>query len=440
MSRNTGRCRSEFLKQSAALAAGAAFLPEIVPAAALGADGATAPSNRIVMGCIGVGGQGQGNMNGFMGNSDVQVAAVCDVDAGHMNSARDAVNKRYNNQDCKAYKDFRALLARSDIDAVSICTPDHWHGLASIAAAKAKKDIYCEKPLANSVGEGRAVANAVKENSRVLQTGSQERSGGNVRYVTELVQNGYIGKLHTIRVNLPTNDGHHQDVKNFSGIPAEQKVPEGLDFDFWLGHTPLAPYCDRRCHFWWRFILAHGGGEMTDRGAHVIDIAQLVHFTDDTGPVEFKAKGGRKAGSLYDAFMEYEFENVYADGVRMIGSSANQARGVKFEGDKGWIFVHIHGQSLEASSPAILQEKIAENAIRVPRSPGHHRDFLDCVKSRKQPLANAEVGHRTASICHLNNIAMTVGKGFKWDPVRETTDCDEANKLLTPVMRAPWKL
>jgi predicted dehydrogenase len=431
--------RRQFLRQTAG-AASALAVPYFVPASALGLDNKPAPSDRIVMGSIGTGGQGRGLLGGFLGQPDVQVVSVCDVDAGHMNQARDMVNKKYGNQDCQTFADFRKLLENKDIDAVCVATPDHWHALASVAAANAKKDIYCEKPLVNSIAEGRAVCNAVKLNERVLQTGSHERSGGNARYACELVRNGRIGKLHTIRVNLPCSDGHHQQVRALKDVPATMPVPAGFDYDFWLGHTALAPYTDRRCHFWWRFILAYGGGEMTDRGAHVIDIAQLGNGTDDTGPVEISASGVQSKTSLYDAFFDYKFENVFANGVRMIGSSEG-TRGLKFEGTDGWIFVEIHGGALSASKPELLKEKIGDNEIQLGRSPGHQRNFLDSVKSRKQPVASAEIGHRTASLCHLNNIAMRLGRKLKWNPVKEQFDGDdEANRLVAPEMRSPWHL
>ncbi len=432
--------RRHFLRQSTAASAAAIGFPYIVPATALGKGGRAAPSERIVMGCIGTGGQGRGNMGRFMSFDDVQVVAVCDVDANHRNQARDEVNKKYGNSDCAEFKNFQELLARRDIDAVSIGTPDHWHALTSIAAAKAGKDIYCEKPLANSVAEGRAICDAVYGNNRVLQTGSQERSGDNARHACELVLNGRIGKLHTMHINLPCNDDHHNTVRaeNFKDHPPTD-LPDGFDYDFWLGHTPKVPYQALRTHFWWRFILSYGGGEMTDRGAHVIDIGQMGNGTDKSGPVEFEAKGTHCPGCLYDAFMDYTFENRYANGVRLVGRNQDP-RGVKFEGDEGWIRIHIHGGRLEASDEKILKETIGDSEIHLGRSPGHHRNFLDAVKSRKQPVAEAEIGHRTATLCHLNNIAMRIGKKFKWDPKTERTDNDEANALLAPRMRPPWHL
>jgi len=432
--------RRTFLAHTAAGAAAGIAAPYFVRPSALGLAGAVAASERIVMGCIGTGGMGKGDMNAFMGFPDVQVIAVCDVDTAHRNEAKGLVDKKYGNQDCAAFKDFRELLAKKEIDAVTVTTPDHWHALASVAAAKAGKDIYCEKPLANSVAEGRAIVKAVGENNRILQTGSHERSGGNARYACELVRNGRIGKLHTIRINLPCDDDHHKQAMAIKDLPPTQPVPEGFDYDMWLGHTAVAPYHEKRCHFWWRFNLAYGGGEMTDRGAHVIDLGQLGHGTDDTGPTEIVASGTRNEGSLYNAFWTYKFSNKFADGVTMIGQSEGQ-RGLKFEGDSGWIFIHVHGAKLEASSPAILQEKIGEGEIQLGRSPGHQRNFIDCVKSRATPMAPAEAGHRTASLCHLNNIAMIVGRPLKWDPAKEQfLGDDEANKLLKPAMRMPWSV
>jgi predicted dehydrogenase len=224
-------------------------------------------------------------------------------------------------------------------------------------------------------------------------------------------------------------------------------APEGFDYDTWLGHTAKVPYTERRCHFSWRFILAYGGGEMTDRGAHVIDLAQLGMGTDGTGPIEIEARGVRNKESLFDAFWDYEFTNTYPNGIKMIGG-VQTPRGLKFEGSDGWLFIHVHGAKLEASDPVFLKEKPDSLSVKLGRGPGqsreptllHVRGFLDAVKSRKEPFATAEIGHRTASICHLNNIAMLIGKKFQWDPSREQATEAEANKLLTPLMRPPWRL
>ena len=447
--------RREFLKNSAALTTAALGFPYIVKSSTFGADGSTAPSNRIVMGCIGIGGQGTFNMKAFLSNSDVQVVAVCDVNRGNdrydmlyqapsstagREPARRIVNKHYGSGDCAAYNDFRKLLGRDDIDAVTVCTPDHWHGLISIAAAKANKDIYCEKPLVNTIAEGRAVYDAVKRHGRVLQTGSHERSNDSVRFACELVRNGRIGKLHTIRVNMPNSDPHHLEILKSNYPQPIMSVPEGFDYDMWLGHTPWADYTARRCHFWWRFILDYGGGEMTDRGAHIIDIGQLGNNTDDTGPIEISGRGRAPDRGIYDTFMEYDFECKYANGVRLIGGSSGE-RGLKFEGTDGWIFIHIHGGRLEAEPASLLKEFIGPDEIHLGRSPGHHQDFINAVKVRRQPVAPAEVGHRTASICHLVNIAMQTGCKLKWDPATEQiVNNSDANRMLARPMRSPWHL
>ena len=439
--------RREVIKAAAGLTAGAISFPCFVPARSLGADGNTAPSNRLVMGCIGVGGQGTGNMNAFMRQGDVQVVAVCDVEresdryhgggARGREPARRQVDKHYAEKGgqgggCKAYEDYRELLARKDIDAVTVCTPDHWHALASIAAADAGKHVYCEKPLANSVAEGRAICGAVNRNRIVLQNGSHERSNANGRLGCELVRNGRIGKLQRVLITLPTDQGHHQAVKAFKDMPAAQPAPETLNYELWQGHTPKVPYMEKRVHFWWRFVLAYGGGEMTDRGAHVIDLAQLGMGMDDTGPVHLAATGTRTERGLYDAFMEFEFKCRYANGVEMIGSSKPGPRGVRFEGDKGWIFINVHGCKLEASDPELLKP-IEKPGVDLGRSPGHHRNFLDSVFKGAPLMATAEIGHRTASICHLLNISMLLGKPLEWDPKAEqVTNLKEANELLCP--------
>lgn len=447
--------RRDFLKRTASIAGAAFAIPAIVPSTVFGAN---VPSSRITMGCIGLGGQGTWNMLGFLNNPDVQVVALCDVNAGSddydmlyqfkgsssaglqhaIDRARKATAESFIGFD--TYSDFRDLLARDDIDTVTVCTPDHWHALVSIAAAKAGKDIYCEKPLANSVAEGRAVCDAVKRYGRILQTGSHERSNDSARFACELVRNGRIGKIHTVHVSMPTNEPHHDTLRSRFKPQPVTPVPEGLDYDMWLGHTPQVPYIRARCHFWWRFNHTYGGGEMTDRGAHVLDIVQLGLNTDDTGPVEIAGCGNAPKEGVYNAFMEFNFECKYANGVRLIGKSEG-TRGIKFEGTDGWIFVHIHGGRLEAQPQSLLRETIGPNEIHLGRSPGHHQDFINAVKSRGTTIATPEIGHRTASLCHLINIAMLRGRKLNWDPKMEKfTNDDIANKMLTPTMRPPWHL
>ena len=426
--------RRDFFKATGRASMGAVALPYIIPGSALGAEAKPAASNRIVMGAIGTGGQGTGNMRAFLGNPDVQMVAVCDVDRAHRDSAKATVDKRYGNQDCAAYNDFRELVARDDIDAVCIGTPDHWHGLICIAAAESGKDSYCEKPLVNTIAEGRAVCNAVERYGRVIQVGSHERSRPSVRYACELVRNGRIGKLHTMRVNLPW------DGRDLSFPPGTESVPEGFDYDMWLGPTPWHPYNKKRCHFFFRYILDYSGGEVTDRGAHIIDLGQLGKGADDTGPVEVRGKGEFIRDGMFDVAEAYEFDFTYADGVKMLCASV-WPRGIKFEGTDGWVFIHIHGGSLEADPPSLLNEVIGPNEIRLGRTPGHHQSFIDAVKTRRQPTAPPEAGQRTATMCHLSNIAMVTGKTLKWDPVREcVTNDEEANRMTARPMRSPWTL
>jgi predicted dehydrogenase len=439
--------RRQFVKSSASLLAA----PYFVPVSSLGWSGFTAPSQRIVMGAIGCGGKGRHNTGEFLSDSRVQFVAVCDVDQNHLKQAVDEVNLHYDNQDCAALEDFRQLIERADIDAVHVSTPDHWHAVASVRAMLSGKDVYCEKPLANSFGESKAIRDISRRTGRIVQCGSQERSNHNCRFAAELVRNGRIGDLQIVHLQMPCDDEHHRTARAAKSTSPAPPAPKELNWDLWQGHTGPVNYDPQRCHFWWRYVLDYGGGEMTDRGAHIIDIAQLAMGCDDTGPIQIEASGKQIAESPYDSFWDYQFTNTYANGVRMIGSTA-APRGLKFEGTGGWLFVAIHGGALSASNPDWLPTTVREgrplNAddpvpddfrIRLGRSRGHHLDFIDRVLDRKQPIACAEIGHRTATICHLNNIAMRVGRQLRWDPNREEMIGDpDAAKLLVPRMRAPW--
>ena len=456
------KSRRKFIKNLASASAMAFGAPFIVPSTVFARKGSVPPSDRIVMGCIGLGGQGRYNMRAFINQPDTQIVALCDVDEGtsefhKMNMYPDSQGglrpalhetiKEYARQDrpispdsISTYTDFRELLDRNDIDAVTVVTPDHWHGLITIAAAEAGKDIYCEKPLTNSIFEGRSVCNSITRYERILQTGSHERSNDSVRYAWELVHNGNIGELKEIHINMPNMDPHHKLLRTWTKPMPSMPVPKGFHYDFWLGPAPRAPYTRGRCHFWWRFILDYGGGEMTDRGAHIIDLAQFINGTDDTGPVELSGKGKPVGNGLYNAFIEYNFEAKYKNGVRLLGSSKGE-RGLKLVGSDGWIFIHIHGGRLEASDPALLKRIISGNEIHVERSPGHRRNFLDSIKTRHKTVAHEEIGHRTATICHLLNIAMLTGRKLEWDPVREQiTNEPEINKMLFHPMRSPWSI
>ncbi|MDR2849623.1 MAG: Gfo/Idh/MocA family oxidoreductase [Verrucomicrobiota bacterium] len=424
--------RRGFLK--AALAASAA--PALIPASAFGAN------ERVALALIGSGGRGRWlAKEAFAKLPEARVVAACDVDAGMLAQGVDTINQAYGDSDCKGYRDFREVLARKDIDGVIVATPDHWHALVGIAAARAGKHVYGEKPLANSIGESKALRDAVRTAGVVFQTGSMERSRDNARYACEVVRNGFIGALKTIRINLPTDQGHHNNVRKQTAAPAAEAPPAGLDWAFWLGHTPDIPYRPGIHPGQWRFIRSFGCGEMSDRGAHVIDIAQLGGNFDATGPVAVEARGWDAPHGLYDTPMSFEFTNVYANGVKMIGGTEGSPRGVRFEGDEGWIFLRIHEGTLEASDPKLLTLDPKTFKESLGRAPSHWQNFIDAVKRGARPFADVEVGHRSATACLVNMLAMQLKRKLAWDPVAERfTDDDEANRLSTPALRAPWSL
>ena len=423
--------RRLFLKTTTLAAGALAGFPAIIPAAVLGPN---APSKRITLGAIGVGGQGTHNLRGFLGHPEVQVLAVCDVDQARRNKAQELVHQQYANQECAAYNDFRGLLARQDIDAVLVCTPENWHSLITIAAAKAGKDIYCEKPFAPTIAEGRAAADAVRRYGRILQVGSQERSRANGRFACELARSGALGRIHTIRVNLPA-------VRHEIEVQPIEPVPEGFDYDFWLGPAPWMPYTKLRCHGNFRWILDYSDGELTDRGCHVGDLAQWGNGTDHSGPVEIEGRGTFPADGLWNTAYEYEIHARYANGVHMIIASV-EPRGVKFEGDEGWVFYHVHEATLEAEPQSLLSLKIRDNPLHhVVQTTDHHQDWLNCIRTRREPVAPAEAGHRSSSLCHLANFSLLLGRNLFWDPVRENFHDDAAaNAMIARSMRGPWSL
>jgi len=416
--------RREFLKSSAAVAGAAFAWPTIVPSSVFGA---AAPSNRLTMGCIGLGGQGSGNMKGFNAKKDCAVVAVCDVDADHREKARETVGL-----DAKSsYNDFRDVIARDDIDAVSIAAPDHWHVPISIAAVRAGKDVFCEKPLTLTIAEGRVLVDEVKRYGRVFQTGSQQRSGSEFRKACELVINGRIGKLHTMTVQIPGNN------RKCEPTWTPEPVPQGLDYDLWLGPAPWEPYHKQRCHYEFRFLLDYSGGQMTNWGAHYLDIAQWGNQADNTGPVEIKGKGEFPATGLFTTATKADIEYTYANGVKLVLTTGGGS--TRFEGSEGWVFV-TRGK-LDAEPKSLVTSTIAPDEIHLYSSNDHKQDFLDCIKTRKDPICNAEVGHRSSTVCHLGNIAMLLDRPLKWNPQKEQfIGDDEANRMRQRPARAPWCL
>lgn len=422
--------RRQFLRRASAIGAALA-VPTIIPSSALGLDGATAPSERITMGLIGSGGQGTSNMAGFLAFKDVQMVAIADVDKSHREAAAAIVNTQYGNTDCTLYNDFRELNDRADIDAVIIGTPDHWHALNAIDAIKKGKDTYVQKPLTWSVQEGRALCEAVKKHNRILQTGSQQRSNDRFRQACELVRNGRIGTLKYVNIGIPDNN------KTCEPTWSPEPVPEGFDYNFWLGPAPDAEYHHQRCHYEFRFILDYSGGQVTNFGAHNLDIAQWGLGMDDSGPVEVYGNGVFPESGLFTTATQVFFECTYANGVHLTCKTGKF--GMTFEGTEGTIYVDR--KRIEATPPEILNEKIGDREIHLYKSEDHYRNFADCVKSRKDPICTAEIGHRSATICNIGNIAMRLGRKLAWDPAAEQfTGDDEANALLGREMRGEWSL
>jgi predicted dehydrogenase len=431
MSKRQNITRRVFLRGAAAIAGAAAGFPYIVPSSALGKDENISPSNRIALGFIGVGDHGRGvNLTNFLGNADAQAVTVCDVDSNNLSIARDMVNRKYGNNDCATYKDFREVLARDDIDAVMISTPDHWHVPIAIAAAKAGKDVECEKPTL-TVREGRILVDTMKRYGRIFQWSTEDRAVYEYHRMCELVRNGRIGKVHTIRVELPSGP-------NTPGDATPMPVPEGFDYDMWLGPAPQAPYNKDRCHWNFRWVLDYSGGMLTDWGAHLLDGAQWGNDTEYTGPVEVEGKGVFCNNGLYDTAKEFKIEYKYASGVQLIVTSGTPS--LRFEGTEGWIGNRGWRAPLEAEPKSILNSVIGTNEVHLYTCPaGEQRNFLDCVKSRKECYFPPEIGQRCFTIAHIGNISMISGRKLKWDPDKEHFIGDEeANRMLSRSMRSPW--
>jgi predicted dehydrogenase len=418
--------RRQFLKSAA---------PLILPAATLGRTGAVSPNGKVRLACIGVGGQGTSNLRAFLADERVQVVAICDVDGQHRDRAMELA--KLTRADC--YNDFREVLARGDVDAIMNATPDHWHAHIAVAAAKAGKDLYSEKPLGASIGEGRAICDAVKQHQRVLQCGTWRRSGLKVRMACELVRNGYIGELKEIEVGVP---GTFAIRGGFTGMEGPEPVPAHLDYNLWLGSAPERPYTAARCHFNFRWIDEYAPGYITDWGAHFVDVAQWGAGMDDTTPVEVSASEVRRRDKgLYDAPEQFRIEYRYSNGVKMaMFSTTDKATyGTRFIGSEGWVF--SESEQLKASSMDILRIKMKEGDTRLYVSKHHHRNFIDAVLERGRTAAPAEIAQRAAIICHMGSIAARLGQPLKFDPKAERFEGSEAaNALLTRPMRGPWTI
>ena len=454
--------RRRFLKTAIKGAAGAIALanfPTIVPAHVLGKY---APSNRINIGAIGNGRISRTHdIPGVWQYEQARIMAVCDLDRNRVESAQQLVNDYYSKKTgkpyngVKMYDDYQELLNNKDIDAVLISTPDHWHVIPAVHAVRAGKDVYMQKPASLTIAEGRFLSDEVKKSGRIFQIGSQQRSMLQFKKACELVRNGHIGQLHTVYVGLPVDDPKE------SVIAHPMSVPQGFNYDKWLGSTPLAPYTEKRVHPQhdfsrpgWLRIEQFGAGMITGWGAHHFDIVNWGMNTENTGPIEISGTAEwPAAGNLWDVHGPFKTETIFANGVKVLASN-EYPNGVKFVGSEGWIFVSRgnyaatasdpvaasnNAKALDASNPAIL--KATGGSVHLYESKEHHGNWLECIASRKQPIAPIEAGHRACSICLLNHAAMKLKRKLYWDPAKERFKNDEeANALLSRPQRAPYRL
>jgi predicted dehydrogenase len=427
--------------------------PFLISPSALGNFGAVAPSEKIAMGFIGVGSMGGGHMMRFSAYDDVQPIAMCDVRQLFRQRAGDIQSRRYNNPDFRTYSDFRELLARKDIDAVTVVTPEHWHALIGIEAARQGKSMYYEKPLDIHVAAGKALRRVVKEAGVTFQFGTQQRSDDQFRHACELARNGRLGKLHTIMVgSLPSGYCPNQPSEP---LP-DKKV---FDYDMWLGPAKWAPYSYERAasramrtNGWWTHIYDYSLGGLSGAwGIHHVDIAQWGNGTDHTGPLEVEGWGTFPEDGLADTAIEWEVAHTYANGVTMIHMDRVTAlqkapqfdlhygNGILFLGDAGWVFVCR--DLIDASPKSLLGEVIGPEEIQLYRSRDHRRNLLDCIRSGNETICPVEQAVRSDTICHLDDIAMRLGRKLHWNPEREEfIGDDEANRMLTRPMRSPWHL
>jgi predicted dehydrogenase len=426
--------RRDFLTKSAATTSSLICFPYFVSAAALGKVGQVAASDRIVMGVIGAGGRGRAVMLSFLELSDAQVVAVCDVNKERRQLAQRIVDEKYDKKVCKAYHDFRELLSRPDIDAVLIATPVFWHVIMATEAAKQGKDMYMEKPVGLRFAEAKILRQTIHRYGRVFQFGTQQRSGRNFRFACELALNGRIGKIHTIRVGVPSGD--------FRAKFPPRPVPEGLDYEAWVGPAPWSAYTEAilngQMH---ERISVYSLGFISAWGVHHLDIAQWGNGTELTGPTEVQGKAVFPDEGVLDCAKSWEVSLKYPNGVTIhFTDNTKNKQGVRFEAENGW--VHVNRQELTASPASLLKETIGPDEIHLPVSDNHSRNLLDCVRTRQQTVAPVDVAVRSDTLCQLSDIATRTGRRLKWDPVREEFVGDaQANRYLSlRSMRSPWHL
>ncbi|MCX7006036.1 MAG: Gfo/Idh/MocA family oxidoreductase, partial [Kiritimatiellaeota bacterium] len=432
--------RRDFLKVSGATATFLAAAPAVIPGKVFGAE---APSKQITFGFVGTGNMGSSNIDRVLRLKDqgARAIAVCDVDKIFRERAAKHINKVYGDTSCKLVSgDFRELTRNPGIDAIVVSTPDHWHALIALDALRHGKDVYCEKPLTHSIREGQALVAALRQHNRVGQTGTMQRSDGSFRYVAEVIQKGALGKLDHIDILIPANNKY----VGASWVP--EAVPDGLDYDFWIGPAPFALYTKQRTHYQFRYIMDYAGGQTTNWGAHYIDIAQWALGMDQSGPVAVDGAGEFPTTGLFTAPTRVDFTATYASGVKLRVKTRTDGiydGNVKFFGEKGWI--DVSRSKLKASDEALLtigggpvKEKIAGGD---PSGIGHMTNFIACIRSRERCVSDFAIGHRTTTICNLGNIVMQLRRPLKWDPVKEEFIGDQqANRLKERAYRAPWVL
>jgi predicted dehydrogenase len=363
----------------------------------------------------------------------VRFVALCDVDALHLANAKNIVDKANNSKDCRTYSDFREFLDKEKLDAVSIALPDHWHGVIYTSAINKKWDVYGEKPICRTIDDGKVIVSAVNKNNVIWQTGSWQRSEENFRRGAELVRNGRLGKIKLIEVGLP-------DGGKGIGTPPIQEVPKELDWEMWLGPAPKVSYRGV-CHWNWRWILDYSGGQLTDWAGHHIDIANWGADLEHTGPVEIEGKGVWPHEGIYNTPVEYDIMCKYSNGIMMRVANASRypmGMGTTWYGELGWIHVD-RGGIITASDPKIPDEKIGEKEIHLYKSDNHWKNFIECVRSRKQAIAPIEPAYRAISVALLGEIAMTTGQKIQWDPEKqEIIGNPVAARLLNRPYRKPW--
>ncbi len=452
--------RREFLNTTAKGAAAASILagfPAIVPSTVFGK---TSPGNRINVGAIGTGRISRvHDMPGIWKYDNARIIAVCDLDSKRVQDAKELVNGYYAKKTGKSYdgvttySDYRALLSNPDIDAVVISTPDHWHAIIGVHAVQSGKDVYLQKPASLTIAEGRVLSDAVHRSGRILQIGSQQRSSPQFRYAAELVRNGRIGQLKAVEIGLPGDPSGNEE--------PEMPVPKNLNYDAWLGSTPVVYYTEKRVHPQanydrpgWLRCEQFGAGMITGWGSHHVDSAHWGMDTEYTGPVEVWGTAVFPKKGLWNVHGDFRTEALYANGVKMTISGAFP-NGIKFYGTEGWIFVSRGDESvtsseptaklkdakaLAASDPKIITSTIGPDEVHLYESKDHHGNWLDCILTRRQPIAPVEVGHRACSSCLIHHIAMKAGRKLHWDPGKERfRNDDDANALLSRSQRWPYR-